>query len=242
MARLLNRTDILVRLRRVIRYLSERGENISDQYINGIIPSSCELTNFHITEAMVEALRCYEPPITEVLAVGTVDITGTNGSIWILVNGVPITAAAVNFVTSLTATATAIATEDVGYTVTSDTATLTITALAGSGVKPNGYVISSINTGDMGLANIVNLTGGVNGIVDADTCFTTTRVNNMFDYLKVLTGVGFAAAGATYINPVTIDNEMEFITTSDGERILTGTAASPGEGIGFNIRNQKLIE
>lgn len=90
----------------------------------------------------------------EVLASGTVTLnTGAAGSVDALtVNGVDILGAVVAYVTSLTATAAAVALQcqnykgAVEYNVTSSGAVITITALPGTGIYPNTFTVASTVT------------------------------------------------------------------------------------------------
>ena len=232
MALALTRNDILVRARKTMCCFSRFSEGVSQKLSNGTIPCKEDIRKIELLSAYIEVLRCYEPPISEVLATGSFTLTGTTGTIWITVNAVPITTAAVTFATSLATTATAIATAataDVSspeYTATATGAVVTITAAAGSGIRPNGFLIQSIATGDMAITGVVNMTGGVTARVDADNCFTLARAKGIFNHIETLTDITFAPSGYTYFNPNTIVGMLENLTANDGTNILTeGTAA-----------------
>lgn len=111
--------------------------------------------------------------VPETLATGSIDITGgtvdagVNTVATITVDGVDILGAAVDFVTDNDATAAAVAaqitsnTSSPNYTATSDGATVIVTAVAGSGATPNGFVVAGTVTGDVTLGNAVAMSGGV---------------------------------------------------------------------------------
>jgi len=106
-------------------------------------------------------------------ATGTITLaTGAAGSIDTLtVNGVSIISGAVNYVTSLAATATALAaninahTSVPDYTASAVGTTVTITA-ATAGVGPNGFVVAATYTTLTG--STTNMTGGAAGSTLAD--------------------------------------------------------------------------
>ena len=116
----------------------------------------------------------FDDDFTEVTASGTITLSGTSGSITsVSVNGVPITSSAVPFDGTLAQTAQDLAnninafsasglnviqplstwlentTIALPYIATANGAVVTITAPAGTGFSPNGYVISGIMTGGM---------------------------------------------------------------------------------------------
>ena len=218
----LTRNDVLVRLRKLLCATTCKAETIAQKYFNGIIPSKCEIRQLEAITAMIEVLKCYTPPRAEVLATGSFQLSGTNGTIWVTVNDVPITTAAVSFSTNLATTLIAIETAIDGvtttpnYTASISGTTLTVTAVAGSGEKPNGYIINSINTGDMDLTSIVNMTGGVDGIVNDDNCFTAAKAEDIFDFLSEKVGIDLPTAGATYVDIVAEDNRTENLTDETG--------------------------
>lgn len=109
----------------------------------------------------------------EVVAVGSVTLTGgASGSVdTITVNGVNILHDVQTFISTLANTAANCASnissfQSVhGYTATTGgTATITISAPAGSGALPNGFVVNSTRTTIT--ASHVNMASGVNGSVD----------------------------------------------------------------------------
>ena len=229
---ILNRTDVLVRIRKLLCATTCKAETVAQKYFNGIIPSKCEIRQLEAITAMIEVLKCYTPPRAEVLAEGSFQLSGTNGTIWVTVNDVPITTAAVSFITNLAATLTAIetaidgATTTPNYTASISGTTLTVTAVAGSGEKPNGYVIDSINTGDMDLTSVVNMADGVDGIVNDDNCFTLAKAEDMLDFLSKKTGIDLPTAGATYIDTVAEADRTENITDETGDYILEEAPAA----------------
>lgn len=242
MALALTRNDVLVRTRKAMCCFSRFSDVVSIKLSNGTVPCKEEIRKIELLSAYIEILRCYEPPITEVLATGSFTLTGTAGTVWVTVNAVPITTSAITFATSLATTATAIAaavttdTSTPNYTATATGVVVTITAVAGSGIRPNGLVIESIVTGDMAITSVVNMTGGVTGRIDADNCFTLARAKGVFSDIEELTDITFAPTGYTYSNPNLTQNMTENLTASDGTRILTeGTAPVPSEPLQIRI-------
>lgn len=124
--------------------------------------------------------------VTEVLASSTVTITGgtsnpgTNKMSSITVDGVDIQGAAVDWVTSNTATATAIAaqinsyTSSPNYTATSSGPVITIKAVAGSGAGPNGFVVVTNEAGDVTSTHDASMAGGVTAVSAVAQVYTAT--------------------------------------------------------------------
>lgn len=140
--------------------------------------------------------------VAEVLdarATGTVTITGgsfdsgVNQIVSVTVNGVTVTAGAVDWETSNSATAAALAasinshTSVPDYTATAVGATVTIRAAAGTGSGPNGFVVVANVAGDV-TASTTNMSGGqtavsplaqvyeaeLSGTFEVDDLFTIT--------------------------------------------------------------------
>ena len=157
--------------------------------------------------------------VTEVVAVGTVQITGgtsnpgTNKITALTVNSVDILGASVDWTTSHTSTAAAIAAQCVTYTsspeytVTSSGDTVTITALAGTGVSPNGFVVNAVVAGDV-TSTDVNMVGGVTAVTAVAQTYTVT-VGGTFETLDQFT--------------VTINTTEVYVVT--GASSGTGTTA-----------------
>lgn len=132
--------------------------------------------------------------VTEELASGSFTITGGTNSTGvnvitsITVNSVNILSGAVDWVTSNGATATAIKanadlhTSSPEYTVTVDGATVTITALAGTGSAPNGFDVVVTVGGDV---TVNDGTFELEGGVDAETATTAVTVD--YDYFDIST-------------------------------------------------------
>lgn len=109
----------------------------------------------------------------EVLALGSFKITGgtstpgTNKIDAVKVDGIEILGAAVDWDTSNSATAAAVAaqiTSNVStpeYSATAAGDTVTISAAVGTGDGPNGYVVEVTKAGDVTVADITNMAGGV---------------------------------------------------------------------------------
>jgi len=109
----------------------------------------------------------------EVVATGTVTLTGgASGSVNTLtVNSIEILGAAVVFNTSLTQTATDVATQinnnlsNVEYAAVASGAVVTISALPGTGTNPNGFVVAStVTTLTKTDVNMASGVAAVNGL------------------------------------------------------------------------------
>lgn len=165
--------------------------------------------------------------VTEVLAEGEVTITGGTNSAGvnqmtsITVDGVDIMGAAVDWVTSNSATATAIAsqinshTSSPNYTATAVGPVITIKAVAGSGATPNGFVIVTNEAGDVTSTHDATMTGGVSAVSAVAQVYTAQ-----------VTGT-FEAAD-------------QFLITINGTEEYIVTGRSSGTGISALTFKQKL--
>jgi hypothetical protein len=120
--------------------------------------------------ATVTTLQANVTAQAEVRATGTVTITGGTTSagvntIRVAVNGVQLTAAPVNFISSNNATAAAVVVAVnnhaaiSGYTASAVGAAVTLRAAPGTGATPNGHVVAATLTGDV-TASTANMAGG----------------------------------------------------------------------------------
>lgn len=117
-------------------------------------------------------------PVVEVLATTTFSITGGTSSPGvnkvngITVNGVQIMSGAVDWVTSHSDTATAVAsnitahTSAPNYSAAAVGALITISAAAGSGVTPNGFVVVVTVAGDVTASAPAAMSGGVSADIE----------------------------------------------------------------------------
>ena len=165
--------------------------------------------------------------VTEVVATAIVTITGgtanpgVNRMSSITVDGVDIQGAAVDWVTSNSATATAIAaqiTSNVSapeYTATADGPVITITAAAGSGAGPNGFVIVTTEAGDVTSTHDASMSGGVTAVSAVAQVYTAQ-----------VTG--------------TFETADQFIITINGTEEYIVTGAASGTGISVLTFKQKL--
>lgn len=125
-----------------------------------------------LTNAVV---RANVAAVAEVRATGTVTITGgtfaagENTISQVTVDGVSLLTSAINWRTSHTATAAALAqainnnTSDHTYVASALGAVVTITAAVGTGASPNGDVVAKTVTGDV-TASTANMSGGVTAV------------------------------------------------------------------------------
>lgn len=135
---------------------------------------------FHLTDpddvgtiTGTKATATIDEDVAEVLAVGSIDITGgtvsagVNQLSAITVDGVDILGGAIDFNTDNATTAADAAaaitanTSSPNYTATSSGDTINIEAVAGSGDSPNGFVVAGSGAGDVTVGNPVAMAGGV---------------------------------------------------------------------------------
>jgi hypothetical protein len=170
----------------------------------------------------------YVAPVAEVLAEGDVTITGgtsspgVNRMVSITVNGVDVMGAPVNWVTSHTQTATNIAaqinshTSSPNYTAVAVGPVITITAVAGSGATPNGFVIVTNEGGTVTSTHDATMSGGVTQVievlaVDSETITLVETQPNVVDADEVISTAdvtitgGTASAGVNQMTSITID-------------------------------------
>lgn len=123
---------------------------------------------------------------SEILAKATLTITGgtanpgINSLLTVTIDGVDILGASVDYDTSNSVTAAAIAaqintfTSSPDYTATSSGPTVTISALAGTGAAPNGFVVTTTKSGDLTETHQATLSGGVTSTSAAAQVYTAT--------------------------------------------------------------------
>lgn len=165
--------------------------------------------------------------VTEVLSQATVEITGGTASAGvnkmtsITVDGVDIMGAAVDWATSNSATASAIAAQinshnsTPNYTATANGPVITIKAVAGSGAGPNGFVVVTNEGGDVTSTHDAEMAGGVSA-VSAVAQIYTAQVTGTFEAADQFT--------------VTINGTEDYV--------VTGRAS--GTGISVLTFKQKL--
>jgi hypothetical protein len=124
------------------------------------------------------------PGVTEVLATASFSVTGGTSSAGvnkvtsILVNGIEILNAAVDWTTSHSGTATNIAAQidsynsSPEYTADADGAVVTISAVAGSGATPNGFTVAVTVAGDVTVSTPSAMAGGVTAVTGQAQVYT----------------------------------------------------------------------
>lgn len=181
----------------------------------------------------------------EVLATGTVTLSGSAGSVDTLtVDGIAIIDAAVPFNTSLTLTAADLATaindaaSDPEYTATSSGAVVTIKAKRGSGAGPNGFVVASTVT--TMTKTDVNMAGGVtavNGVSfgSASAGVLAKLASQIWSGVAGATGTAgwFRFVGAVADSGITDTTESDFrldgaISTSGAQLNMSSTSIVSG--------------
>jgi hypothetical protein len=188
---------------------------------------------------------------SEVLATGSIDITGgtsnpgTNTVDTITVDGVDILGTAVDWDTSDTQTASDVAdqinahTSSPNYTAVNDGATIDITAVAGSGSSPNGFVVGSTSSGDVTLGSAVNMASGAyagvpwvtsnsataEDIADAINAETSSPNYTASASGPVVTISAVAGSGAGPNSFVVVTNEAGDVTSTHDATMTGGISA-----------------
>ena len=136
---------------------------------------------------------------------GTVTSGVTNALQTLTVDGVSIIDNRVNYATSNSATATAIATEignttsSPNYTAAASGSVVTITAIAGTGAGPNGFTVAKTVTGDVtvGTTNMAGGSAGVSAVKQQYTAQITGTFEAQDVFTITLDSVAFAISGAS---------------------------------------------
>lgn len=134
----------------------------------------------------------------EVLATGTVELTGSGGQVDTLtVNGIEIMGEVVVYSTDLTTTAALVAAainknlSNPDYTATSSGAVITISALPNTGTQPNGYTVASTQSGGTLGDTPANMSGGVaavNGLPFASVTAGALTKSGVWSGVNAATG------------------------------------------------------
>lgn len=142
--------------------------------------------------AVAAAVQANVAAVAEVVSTGTVTVTdgssqpGVSEVEQITVNGVNLLAAPVNWISSNSATANAVAaainnrTATTGYRAAAVSAVITISAAAGTGATPNGYVVT-VDTGGTVSATKTNMAGGVTAVTAVAQVSTVTISGSSYD-------------------------------------------------------------
>lgn len=196
--------------------------------------------------------------VVEQLATAQLTVTGgtnnpgVNRITSIKINGVEALNVAVNWATSNSATATAIAAQINTYASTPEyTATavgpiVTISAVAGSGAGPNGFIVAPTTGGDMTVSN-GNMSGGVTAVAAQQQIWTAT-IGGTFEaadlFTITLNGTDYTVSGAaagTGTMALTYQQKIYSVTNSLLYFSALNTPTSPGTGTGggfINMANQ----
>lgn len=196
--------------------------------------------------------------VVEIRATATLTITGgtanpgVNRMTNLAVNGVNILGANVDWVTSNSATAAAIAaqintfTSAPDYTAAAVGATITITAAAGTGAAPNGFVVTPTNGGNLTTSN-TNMGGGVTAVT-AVAQIATATIGGTFEaadtYIVTLDGTDYIVSGSaagTGTTALTYKQKVYSVTNSLLYFSALNAPTQFGSGIGsgyINMANQ----
>lgn len=170
------------------------------------------------------------PGVSEVLATGSFQITGGTSSpgvnkiTSVKVNGVEILSSAVDWTTSHSGTATLVADQintyasSPEYTATASGSSVVISAAAGSGASPNGFVVAVTVGGDVTVGSVANMAGGVEAVAGVKQKHTAT-VSGTFEigdrYGITIDGKKFGAEG----NPSPVGT----VVRTHGRKIYAGS-------------------
>lgn len=179
----------------------------------------------------------------EVLATGTITITGSSGSISaITVNSIGILDTTVPYNTSTTQTATDLAdainasSTQPEYKATASSNVVTITAMPGTGTTPNGYVVAGTAT-TLSLA-YANMAGGVNAVnglklASAASGIIAKRTSQVWSGASVATGTvgwfrfkGAVADGGALDSAATYFRIDGSVATSGGNLTMSNPTIS----------------
>lgn len=197
-------------------------------------------------------------PVLEVLSKATLTVTGgtsnpgTNKLTNLKVNGVEILNTAVNWATSNSATATAIASQinsfssTPEYTAAAVGPIVTISAAAGTGSGPNGFVVAPTLGGDVTVSN-TNMANGVTAVA-AQAQIYQALVGGTFEaadtFTITLDGTDFTVSGGaagTGTMALTYQQKVYSVTNSLLYFSALNAPTSPGSGTGggfINMANQ----
>lgn len=170
--------------------------------------------------------------VAEVLAEGSFRVTGGTASTGVntvtsvTVDGVEVLGTAVDWATSNSATAQAIAgqinahSSAVEYTASADGNRVVLTALAGTGAGPNGFVVTATPAGDVEISEVTNMHGGVTAVTAQAQVveFTVGGTFELDDQFRItLDGDNFvvrAGAAGTARAIMTFDDKVYAVTLS----------------------------
>lgn len=198
-------------------------------------------------------------PVSEVRSTGTITVTGgtnnpgTNKLSSVTIDGVEVLNTAVDWATSNSATATAIAAQinsynsSPEYTAAAVGNLVTITAAAGTGAGPNGFVIIPTVAGDVTVETSGTMANGVTAVSAQAQVYTAT-VGGTFEaadtFTITLDGVDYSVSGAasgTGITALTYQQKIYSVINSllYFSALNTPTLWGSGTGNGFiNMSNQ----
>jgi hypothetical protein len=196
--------------------------------------------------------------VTEQLSTAQLTVTGGTNSPGVnrlsalKINGVEILNVAVDWATSNSATATAIAAQINSYSSTPEYTAVavgpivTISAAAGTGAAPNGFIVAPTVGGNVTVSNTI-MGGGVTA-VSAQQQIATATIGGTFEaqdtFTITLDGVDYTVSGGaagTGTMALTFGQKIYSVTNSLLYFSALNTPTSPGAGIGggfINMSNQ----
>lgn len=193
--------------------------------------------------------------VAEVLATTSFAVTGGTASAGvnkvssITVDGVDVLGAAVDWVTSNSQTATNIAaqintyTSSPNYSASANGNVVTISAAAGTGALPNGFVCAVNKAGDVTTTTPANLSGGVTAVAAVARVVTAT-IGGTFEaadsFTITINGLDYIVSGAaagTGRTARTLKNNLYSTTQSLMYRCAEGNPNQWGSGTGATFHN-----
>lgn len=199
------------------------------------------------------------PRVDEVRATAQISITagtsspGTNKLATLKIDGVDILGAEVDWTTSNTATAAAVAAQINShpsipeYTATSAGNVVTIRAEAGTGATPNSFAVVATVGGDVTVTAPATMSGGVTAVTPINQVYTAT-VGGTFEsadiYTLTLDGINYRVSGGAAgigITALTYNQKVYSVTNSllYFSALAAPTQWGTGTGNGFiNMQNQ----
>lgn len=204
-----NQTDLNKRLERLHCCIGNLGDKVRKDFLYGLKCTKQDLKNLKLLIAYYKSVCNYIPiDATGTVASGTVTMSGANGSIRINVAGIPVSAA-IDFSSSVSATAALVATSINNYT--NVRVGLTATQTPGTGkltivtdevtADLNDAPITATVTGDMaisGVASTLVMAGGEDLVADGDNGITEAEMQNIFERASNICDTCFKTAGYSY--------------------------------------------
>lgn len=204
-----NQTDINKRIQLAYCCIGDLGDIVRKDLLYGKSCLKADFKKLKKAIVLLKAICNYTAISSATSSTGSFSLTGTNGSVKIRVNNVPVSGT-VNFNADLNTTTADIVTSinnttsfPVNYTAVQSPGLpkVTLTAPAASGDQPNGDIITADVTGDMSLSgsnSTLIMAGGFPLIIDGDNCLTETEMQLVFENLSEICKDCYKSPGYSY--------------------------------------------